>query len=358
MFLFRRACGIIKVSYAGFHGFPILLLIFLIQSTACAHDIVRMGILGEQAKGHDGDTCQNGVVVGRDPSNFWLFNRRTGWDLTHPTNPSSPPIEKRVKLSTTTAPITIDPSKSALIIIDMQNYFLSSAMGRARGEGHKAEAELLREGIPAARRAGIQIVYLTWGISDEELEVLPPVIFRIFGFNIDTLNYEIEDSESGLEKESKGVGGIGEAIGNVTLSDGSIVEGGKLLMRDQWNTELHDPLKADFESSQKLSLPDLRFHKARLSGLWGGSTPCLEFLKQKGFKSLLFAGINTDQCVLATIQDASNQGFDTILLKDGCGTTSPDFARETAEYNCRKSWGFVSSCKTMADGVNAWEISG
>lgn len=99
----------------------------------------------------------------------------------------------------------------------------------------------------------------------------------------------------------------------------------------------------------------MRFHKARLSGLWGGSTTCLEFLKERGFKSLLFAGVNTDQCVLATIQDASNEGFDTILLKDDCGTTSPDFARQTAEYNCRKSWGFVSSCKALADGVTARE---
>ncbi|KAF2248733.1 isochorismatase family protein [Trematosphaeria pertusa] len=291
------------------------------------------------------------LVVGHDQSNFWSFDQRTGWDLTHPATPSTPPSNPGLKLSTTTTPITIDPNKSALLIIDMQNYFLSSAMGRKNGEGHEAEAALLEEAIPAARKAGIQIVHLTWGISEEELAVLPPVIFRIFGFDFDATNCMIEEFENGREKESKGDGGIGEPIGDVTLPDGSVVEAGRLLMRDQWNTELHDPLKADFEASQNTSLPDLRFHKARRSGLWGGSTPCVEFLKEKGIKALLFSGVNTDQCVLATIQDASNHGFDTVLLRDGCGTTSPDYARKTAEYNCRKSWGFVSSCKALSDGA-------
>lgn len=192
-----------------------------------------MAMLGNQVQIRENVSTPNGIVVGKNPSNFWVFNKETGWDLTHPATPSSPPTERRIKLATTTAPITIDPSKTALVIIDMQNFFLSAAIGRLEGEGHKAETELLKEGIPAARKAGIQIVYLTWGISDEELKVLPPVLFRVFGFNIDSLNFAIEEFENGREKESKGDGGVGESIGDVTLSDGSVVDGGRLLMRDQ-----------------------------------------------------------------------------------------------------------------------------
>jgi hypothetical protein len=44
-------------------------------------------------------------------------------------------------------------------------------------------------------------------------------------------------------------------------------------------------------------------------------------------------------------------GFDTILLKDGCGTSSPEYAAKMVEYNCRKSWGFVSSLKALESGV-------
>ena len=291
------------------------------------------------------------VVVGKDPSNFWSFNPATGWDLTRPTTLSTPSSSSQIKLNTTTAPITIDPSKSALVIIDMQNFFLSTALGCTEGEGHKAEAVLLEEGIPAARKAGIQIVHITWGISEEELAVLPPIVFRTFGFKPDTTKFAIEEFEDGREKESKEETGIGEPMGNVKSPEGSVIEAGRLLLRDQWNTELHGPLKADFEASQTSGLPDVLFHKARISGLWGASTPCLEYLREKGFKTLLFAGVNTDQCVLGTLQDASNHGFDTVLLKDGCGTTSPEYARQAVEMNCRKVWGFVSSCKALSDGV-------
>lgn len=126
-------------------------------------------------------------------------------------------------------------------------------------------------------------------------------------------------------------------------------------MREQFNTALHGPLQQSFDESQQMALPDVRFHKARLSGFWGGSTPCVEYLKKKGITTLLFGGVNTDQCVLASIQDAANLGFDTILLKDGSGTTSPDYAKEMVEFNCRKSWGFVSSCQALMEGVNSMD---
>lgn len=44
-------------------------------------------------------------------------------------------------------------------------------------------------------------------------------------------------------------------------------------------------------------------------------------------------------------------GFDTILLKDGCGTNSPEFVTKLVEHNCRKSWVFVSSLKALESGV-------
>ncbi len=285
-------------------------------------------------------------VVGNLKSKFWLFHPDHGFDLGHPSSPDQAPSGRRIKLPTTTMPVTVAPDKTALIIIDMQNIFLSPAMfGKVRGEGHEAEDTLLRTGIPAARLAAIQIVHVTWGISEEELDVLPPIIFRSFGFS------EIRnDHEPGGTKEVESDAGVGDDIGDVNLPNGSTVSAGRLLMRDQWNTALHDPLQQEFDKSQTTALPDVRFHKSRLSGFWGGSTPCIEFLKEKGITTLLFAGVNTDQCVFASLQDACNMGFDTILLRDGCGTTSPTYATEMVELNCRKPWGFVSSCQGLEDG--------
>lgn len=157
------------------------------------------------------------------------------------------------------------------------------------------------------------------------------------------------------KKEVESDVGVGDDIGDIKLPNGTTVSAGRLLMRDQWNAALHDPLQHEFDKSQTTDLPDVRFHKSRLSGFWGGTTRCIEYLKEKGITTLLFSGVNTDQCVLASLQDACNLGFDTILLKDGCGTTSPEYATKMVEFNCRKSWGFVSSCQALENGMKRME---
>jgi nicotinamidase-related amidase len=70
-------------------------------------------------------------------------------------------------------------------------------------------------------------------------------------------------------------------------------------------------------------------HKNRMSGMWGASTMCEEFLKKEGIRTLLFTGVNTDQCVGGTYQDCFSKGYDCVLLSDGCGTTSPEFSQQS-----------------------------
>jgi len=295
-----------------------------------------------------GDEESKASIAVGNSSNFWLFSSASGYDLTHSSLPTTL-ARRRLKINTTTVSVTVDPKKTALIIIDMQNYFLSPALGRAKGGGHDAESALLEKAIPAARKAGIQVVYVNWGIDEDTLKLLPPVVFRVFGFNIDRL---AEDIATGTDRESKRNTGIGEPMGEVKLLDGSVVDAGRKLMRNQWNTDLHDPMKRSFEESQGTSLPDLNFSKVRFSGFWSGFSPALDFLRTNGFKTLLFGGVNTDQCVLSSVQDAASEGFDTILLKDGCGTTSPEYATKAVLYNCHQAWGFVSSCVALSEGVS------
>ncbi|MCJ1385773.1 hypothetical protein MMC17_008897 [Xylographa soralifera] len=315
------------------------------------------------------------TVIG-SPTNFWLYTVRDGFDLTHPLRPNSKPIHPRVKLETSNTPITIAPVKTALLIVDMQNFFLSKALGRD-GTGHKAEEALLEYGIPAARAAGIQIVWITWGLMEHEIEALPPIVHRMFGFSTimdGSASYNLREQETGpsqdlaegeqqKERES-GVnivsrrermtdGGIGDSIGDVYLGDGTFVDGGRLLVCDQWNTALHPPLEEAYQNGLRTKVPDIRFHKNRTSGMCDAMPDCTNFLTGNGFTTLLFTGVNTDQCVLGTLQDANLKGFDTVLLKDGCGTNSPDFTRKTCEYNCGKTWGFVSSCENLARGVES-----
>jgi nicotinamidase-related amidase len=126
-----------------------------------------------------------------------------------------------------------------------------------------------------------------------------------------------------------------------------------LLMRDQWNAGLYGPLVGVYEEGRELEggREDVWIHKNRMSALWADKTTLGEFLEQQGIRSLLFSGVNTDQCVGGTLQDAFSKGYDCVLLEDAAGTSSPGFAQEGIEYNARKSWGFATSCGEFAKGV-------
>jgi nicotinamidase-related amidase len=90
--------------------------------------------------------------------------------------------------------------------------------------------------------------------------------------------------------------------------------------------------------------------KNRLSGFWGG-TNIEDVLSKRGITTLIFSGANTDQCVGGSLQDAMTKGYDCLLLHDAIATTSPDFARQCIEYNTEMGWGFVLTCKQLAEGV-------
>jgi hypothetical protein len=62
-------------------------------------------------------------VIGGE-KNFWFYSKTDGFDLTHPPTPTSPYIYPRIPLETTKARVAIDPAKTALVVVDLQNYFL------------------------------------------------------------------------------------------------------------------------------------------------------------------------------------------------------------------------------------------
>lgn len=233
-------------------------------------------------------------------------------------------------LTTSTTPITIDPAKSALVIIDMQNFFLSEAFGRKKGPGHAACDKLEHYAIPAARKAGIQVIWLNWGLSEDDVSSMPPAVKRAFGFEAipdgeaDSVTAIHEESGEVFKERAHGIGvdkdgsprhqggsvllengkdgriykGLGSQCGPVILPNGKEIDAGRLLMRDSWNAALYPPLDRLYDEGRKLPhKPDVWCHKNRMSGMWGISTPCEEFLQSQGIRTLLFSGVNTDQCV-------------------------------------------------------------
>lgn len=125
------------------------------------------------------------VIVG-GKNNFWLWSEDEGFDLTHPTEPASPPIYPRITLQTRAEQATIDPKKTALVVVDLQNYFLSPVLGRpADSIGLKIVSRLVEEVIPACREANIPVVWIGWGLDEADLEDMPPAIVKGYQFNAD-----------------------------------------------------------------------------------------------------------------------------------------------------------------------------
>ena len=70
-----------------------------------------------------------------------------------------------------------------------------------------------------------------------------------------------------------------------------------------------------------------------MSGLWGPQSALDLYLQEEGITTLLFCGVNADQCVLGTVVDSYYRGYDVILVEDATATTSPDGGFENVVYN-------------------------
>ncbi|KAI5859532.1 isochorismatase [Durotheca rogersii] len=253
----------------------------------------------------------------------WVYDRNTkSYDLARGASSA------RFTIRTTAGPpdtsITIAPSRSALVVVDMQNYFL-----HPRCSAHPsglAAVERTLEVIERCRDIGVKIIWLNWGLAEEDLGAMPAAAQRSFASNLIL-------PPSGASTPARN--GFGSDMG----------EGrGRLLMAGSWNARLYDPLQVASRADA-----DLFCDKDRVSGLWHGETPLARALAAGGFRTLLFAGVNTDQCVLGTLADAYYQGWDCVMVDDCCATTTPG-GQEVSVYNAAKVYGFVVNSKSILEG--------
>ena len=101
---------------------------------------------------------------------------------------------------------------------------------------------------------------------------------------------------------------------------------GRCLFAGTWNADIFPPLKAHVQPS------DLHCAKNRMSGLWSSEQPLWKTLKAEKKNTILFTGVNTDQCVLGTFVDGYNAGWNCVLVDDCCGTTT-EGGKEITLYN-------------------------
>ncbi|KAF4345833.1 Isochorismatase hydrolase [Fusarium beomiforme] len=188
------------------------------------------------------------VVGGQN--NLWLWTKKIGFDLIHQPSPDSPTIYPRITLNTRNENATIEPAKTTLVVVDMQNYIQSPLLGHPRkSPGLEIADKLVKQVIPVCRKASIPVFWLGWGVEDKDVDSIPPGIARGFDFSLDK-NFV----------KPTFLGSIGAEIGNFKREDGTVIEVGRVMRRDQWSTEFHPSLK------RITGLQDLHINKNRLSG--------------------------------------------------------------------------------------------
>ena len=221
--------------------------------------------------------------------------------------------------------LRFDVRKSALIVVDMQNDFLhpSGWMAGAFGIDPSAAAGLagpLNKIANASRKIGMPVVWLNWGVRNDRMN-LPPITRYPF-------------SEMGK------TGGLGD---EVAARNG--ISAHALLAKDSWGSRVIDQIDARPE--------DIHVDKQRISGVW--DTPLDSILRNLGIKTLFFAGINSDHCVLGTLMDACFLGYDTVMIDDLTATSSPDFCHQAAIHNVRFCFGFTATSADLTAGLDAVE---
>jgi len=215
--------------------------------------------------------------------------------------------------------IRIEPSRSALVIIDMQNFFLHPALSPGATAGRAAIAPTVNM-IKGFREAGMKILWTNWGLDNFDLLTMPPSFLD--GFSTDN-----------TEATTFGT--------NMGLVPGTNISAGLKLMRGSWNAQPFGEL-FDLQTQGVAAGTDMYFNKNRLSGLWGAQTPLGLWLQENEYTTLFFGGVNSDQCVWGTFIDAYFKGYDVVYVNDISATVSPEFATQMVLYNADLD-GFISN---------------
>ena len=220
------------------------------------------------------------------------------------------------------APISIETSRTAVLVVDMQNDFGSKGgmFDRAGLDISLIQATVYptSKAVRAARNARIPIVYLK------------------MGFRPDLSDLGTVDSPNRTRHLHFGVGQ------KMSAPDGTE---GRFLIRDTWNTDIIAELKPKTE--------DTIVYKHRFSGFF--ETELDEVLKSLGVKYLIITGCTTSVCVESTVRDAMFRDYSCVLLEDcmgePIGNDLPRSNHEASLLTMQMLFGWVSNSEEFVKSL-------
>jgi hypothetical protein len=150
--------------------------------------------------------------------NYWkLTDNQTSWDLTRSDRmPVTSP--KTIPMLGSRQRAIIEPNRTAMVIVDMQNYFLHPKLSPSAVRGRMAVQPTLNL-IKAFRETGMKVLWVNWGIDNFDLVTLPPSFLDGFSDNHQMDSTFCTD------------------MGTLEEDNGTVIDLGKKLCRGAWNAQ-------------------------------------------------------------------------------------------------------------------------
>jgi ureidoacrylate peracid hydrolase len=209
-----------------------------------------------------------------------------------------------VRLDARPEPIDIDPRYSAVIVVDMQNSFVSKGgMFDLAGidiSGAPGAVGTTSRLLAAARRAGVAVVYLQMSYKPDLSDAGDPSV-------------PVHHKELGL----------------IMMRARPEL---KLLIEDSWDWQIVDALSPE--------PGDTVIRKNRYSGFV--RTGLDAHLRRHQIRHLLFTGVATNICVESTARDAYFRDYFPVIVEDAVNQSGPDFNRQATLWNFEHALGWVT----------------
>lgn len=232
------------------------------------------------------------------------------------------PQDRSTTIEARPQPITIEPAKTAAIVVDMQNDFGSrGGMFDRAGidiSGIQRAVGPTRTALEAARKARIHIVYLKMAYHPDLSDLgAPGSVNRVRHLRL----------------------GVGQAV---AAPDG---RPSRILIRDTWNSDIIDELEPHAD--------DTIVYKTRFSGFY--KTDLDQLLRARGITHLIVVGCTTSICVESTVRDAMFRDYSCVLLADcmsePIGNSLPRSNHEASLLSTEVLLGWVSDSASFVRGV-------
>ena len=203
--------------------------------------------------------------------------------------------------------VEVDLGRTAFIVVDMQNAYATKGgmldLGTGIDEARtRPVIEANRRLLPAARAAGVKVIYLQFGYKPDLSDAGGP-------------------QSPNIRKQMA-----------IRMIKERPADRDKLIVEGTWGWQIIDELKP--------YPADIVVKKSRYSGFAG--TNLENVLNGLDVRYLVFTGVATNVCVESTAREAYFREFWPILVEDAMDHTGPDFVRQATLYNFESKLGWVA----------------